>query len=142
MFYARREAYMNWKKLSECVGWRMRLRPIPLRFNQLEALPIEDDIWIVQRVEKQKTVELSNVRTGHLARLGNDHIHHYTSDTISETDGLNHGFLELNIQLIINGVNLKIEPFLSGAARNSSNPSNGTSTSLVSSVEHNKKGIS
>ena len=109
---------MNWKKLSECVGWRMRLRPIPLRLDGLEALLKKDDIWIVLRVEKQKSVELSNIRTGHIARLGNDHIHHYTSDTMSETNGLNHGFLELNIQLIIRGLNLEFEPLLSGAARN------------------------
>lgn len=109
---------MNWKKLSECVGWRMRLRPIPLRYDQLEALPIEDDIWIVRRVEQQKFVELSNIRTGHSARLGNDHIHHFTSDTISQIDGLNHGFLELNGQLTIRGSNLEFEPSLSGATRN------------------------
>ena len=71
----------------------MRLRPIPKRFRGGELLDSEDDVWIVQRVEKGKVVELSNIRTGHIARVGNDHIHHFVSDPESETDGLRHGFL-------------------------------------------------
>lgn len=101
---------MNWDKLAEALYWRMRLRPIPKRFLGNEHLEPEDDVWIVQGVEKGKAVELSNSRTGHVAHIGNDHIHHYVSDPASETDGLKHGFLELTVQITLRGSSLEIEP--------------------------------
>ena len=71
-----------------------------------------DDIWIVQSVSDGGVVELSNIRTGHVAKLGSDHIHHYDSDPMSENDGLKHGFFVLSVQLHFIDGELNVEPIL------------------------------
>lgn len=101
---------MNWEKLESLVNWRVRIRPIAKRFDGDLPLPLEDDIWIVQRVAKKAVVELANIRTGHLAKLGNDHIHHFVSDPPAETDGFRHAILDLDVQLLLRGQRLEIEP--------------------------------
>jgi len=103
---------MNKDKLKKLLYHRVRIRPISTRNdgnNQLETI---DDVWIIQSVKE--TVKLSNIRTGHVAILGLDHIHHYVSDPKEEYDELKNGFLMLNIQVTLSGNKLEIEPIKKG----------------------------
>jgi len=90
---------MNKDKLKKSLYHRVRIRPIAKRNDGNKQFEIIDDVWIILSVEE--TVNLSNIRTGHVAILGLDHIHHYVSDPKEEYDGLKHGFLELNVQVIL-----------------------------------------
>ena len=105
---------MNKDRLKKSIYHRVRLRPIAERRNGGGRLSPCDDDWIIQKVDD--LVELSNVRTGHLAKLGLDHIHSYASDPQRDHDGLVHGFLDLNVQLIISGNKIDIEPDRRGGA--------------------------
>lgn len=101
---------MNKEKLRQCVNYRIRLRPLPRRiWKGQEQAPV-DDVWHVEAVNKQGVVRLANVRTQHAAILGTDHIHHFDSDPASETDGYNHGFFELRVDLTFVDGQLYIEP--------------------------------
>ena len=55
-------------------------------------------------------VELSNISVHHVAKLGSDHIHHFDSDPMSETDGFKHGFFTLTVQVFMSGRRLWVEP--------------------------------
>lgn len=103
---------MNKGKLKKSIYHRIRIRPVAKRFDGQNYLAKEDDDWIIQKVED--IVELSNVRTGHVAKLGFDHIHHYVSDPDRDFDGLTHGILELNVQLTLSGVRIEYEPIRRG----------------------------
>ena len=103
---------MNKQKLKQNLHCRIRLKPLPKRTWKGQVQEQKDDIWIVQRVQDNGVVELSNIRTGHVAKLGSDHIHHYDSDPMSENDGLKHGFFILSVQLHFIDGELEIEPIL------------------------------
>ena len=100
---------MNAKKLKGSVGHRVRLRPVARRFDGNRELPEEDDDWILSHVDDEK-VELRNPRTGHVAVLGGDHIHSYTTDPGREWDGLRHGFLLLHVQVSLYADRIEINP--------------------------------
>ncbi len=100
---------MNKNKLKKSLFHRVRLCPCPQRRNSLQRSELIDDIWIIEKVENNY-VELSNTRTGHVAQLGHDAIHHYDNDPQSNWDGLKHGFLVLNVKLTLNGNKVEIEP--------------------------------
>jgi len=48
--------------------------------------------------------------SGHVYRLGNDHIRNFTADVHRDHDGLKHGFLTLHVQLFIEGANVRAVP--------------------------------
>ena len=101
---------MNKTKLEQCLGQRVRLRPIPLRRTTDGTwLPPIDDDWIVTEVSPNG-VRLSNIRTDHAPILGFDHVHHYSTDPARDWDGLKHGVLDLNAQLTLSGCNVFNEP--------------------------------
>lgn len=100
---------MNKDKLRKLSNFRVRLRPIAKRFDGNTQLDICDDDWIITKVEDSGPV-ISNIRTGHTAILGFDHIHHYASDPVRDFDGLKHGFLILTVQVNIGGPHFWIEP--------------------------------
>lgn len=101
---------MNKDKIRECLNYRIRLRPLPRRVWQGSEQEQIDDAWHVESVNKKGVVTLSNIRTAHVAKLGADHIHHFDSDPMSETDGYHHGFFILKAQLIFEDGQLRIEP--------------------------------
>jgi len=101
---------MKKDQLKKCLRFRVRLRPHVIGLIQGKVVPARDDIWIVQAVKEDGVVELSNTCTGHVAKLGTDHIHHFDSDPMSETDGLKHGFFTLLVQVYMSGNRLWVEP--------------------------------
>ena len=54
-------------------------------------------------------VELSDILALHLVKLGADHIHHFDSDPMSETDGDNHNFIILKVELVFENDQIRIE---------------------------------
>ena len=101
---------MNIRQLKRSIQSRVRLRPIALSVELSGKRVAYDDQWIVDAVSDGGTVELRNPSTGHVARLGSDHIHHFDSDPPSTMDGFNHGFLILTMQLFMRGRDLWLEP--------------------------------
>lgn len=108
---------MNTQKLKQYLLQRVRLRPEARSIPHRHPLHSTDDVWIVTAVRRDGVVELSNTTTGHIARLGADHIHHFDSDPMSETDGLKHGFFTLTVQVFMSGCRLWVEPLPSRMRR-------------------------
>jgi hypothetical protein len=100
---------MNIEKLRRSLYTRLRLRPIAISVQPDGAFERHDDVWLLQRVS-QAEVELSNISTGHVAKLGTDHIHHFDSDPQSGTATEKHGFLTLTVQVFLEGSKLWLEP--------------------------------
>ena len=101
---------MNKEKIRECLNYRIRLRPLPRRIWHGSEQEQIDDVWHVDSVNENGVVKLSNIQTQHIAKLGADHIHHFDSDPMSETDGYKHGFFILKVELIFEDGHLRIEP--------------------------------
>lgn len=98
---------MNARKFVSSLGARVRLWPVPrrMRTDGLE-LPRKNDDWIVEQVDPRGVVRLRNVRTDHVALLGNDRIHHFDHEPHRDWDGLKHGLLVLHTQLVLSGPNV------------------------------------
>jgi hypothetical protein len=116
---------MNLAQLKKNLFQRVQLRPIVCQRAQDEReLKGEDDDWIIQEVS-DNGIRISNIRTQHCVILGQDHIHHYTSNPERSQHGIKHGFLTLNVQIFLRGAEVAIEP----------NPSPGRPVTLEGNVE-------
>ena len=101
---------MNIAKLKRSFLARIRLRPVAIAIDPSgDEVPV-DDVWLVAEVADDGVVELHNNRTGHIAKLGADHVHHFDSDPVSDADGLAHGFFTLTVQVVVRGAQLRLEP--------------------------------
>jgi len=105
---------MNKLKIQQCLNYRIRLRPIPKRIWQGVEQEEIDWVWHVESVNKNGIVTLSNISTGHVAKLGSDHIRNYDSDHQSETDGFTHGFFTLKGEAMFKDGQFIVEPNRSG----------------------------
>lgn len=108
---------MNIQKLRRCILYRVRVRPVARTIPRRHSSLPRDDVWIVAAIRPTGVVELNNPSTGHVALLGPDHIHHFDSDPMSESDGFRHGFLTLTIQISMSGCHLWAEPLSSQLRR-------------------------
>lgn len=97
---------MNKGKLPKLKNQQLRIRPVVRRFDDLghELAPI-DNIWSVSAAT-EAGVTLSNESTGHYLSLNADNIHEYQSDPT----GKNQGFLILNAEVFIQGLQVRVEP--------------------------------
>jgi hypothetical protein len=103
--------YMRRNQIIKNVGAHVQLEP-PARFldeNGVELLPTRNDDWIVHAVDEDG-LRIQNIYSDHVTTLGYDHIHHYTSNPDRFHGGVRYGFLTLNVQIFIQGVNLSIRP--------------------------------
>jgi hypothetical protein len=101
---------MQFEQLKKNAGYRVQLVPEACRLDERgNELPGMDDDWIIEDVTKDG-VRISNIRTQHTTTLGLDHIHHFTSNPDRSKGGITYGFLTLNVQLFLQGNNLKIRP--------------------------------
>ncbi len=101
---------MNISKIRRAIHTRVRLRPAALSVDPHGNMVEVDHVWILNAVSDHGVVELHNQSTGHTARLGTDHIHHFDTDPPSNTDGLEHGFLFLTMQVFLRGPQFSLEP--------------------------------
>lgn len=101
---------MNKHKLKDLKWSRVRLRRPAKSVLNGKVIAQRDDTWIVTDVRSDGVVEIQNIVTSHVAKLGHDYIHHFDSDPQSEWDGLRHGFLQLTQQIYMSGFDLWMEP--------------------------------
>jgi len=103
---------MQRAQIVKNVGYRVRLRPIACRLNELGLeLPEIDDDWIIGPA-RDDGIPVSNIRTQHQFTLGFDHIHNFRSDTTRIEGDTKFGFLTLHVQINLQGANLDIQPTL------------------------------
>jgi hypothetical protein len=102
---------MHKTKLTENLNSRVRLWPTAWRRTaDGQWLPPIDDDWILERVTEDDVAYLSNIRTGHVAQLGTDRIHHFDREPHRDWDGSKHGLLELRVQLVLSGCDIDYRP--------------------------------
>jgi hypothetical protein len=101
---------MNIDKLRRNQTSRVRLRPSALSIEPDGAAVAYDDVWTIVQVSTEGVVELSNPSTGHVAKLGSDHVHHFDSDPPSSSLNQKQGFLILTVQIYLQGARLWLEP--------------------------------
>lgn len=101
---------MNWEQMKRNVGCRVQLIPTPCRLDEHgRELPQVDDDWMIENVV-DAGVRISSINWGHVATLGKDHIHHFTSNPDQSQSGIQHGFLTLNVQVFLQGKRLWVRP--------------------------------
>jgi hypothetical protein len=103
--------FMNLEQLKKDVGYRVQLVPIACRLDNLgQPLPEVDDDWIIGEVTDEH-VRLSK-DTGHFVLLGKDHIHHFTSNPHRSVGTTKFGFLNLLVQIFVQGNDVWVKPTL------------------------------
>jgi hypothetical protein len=101
---------MNLEQLKKNIGQHLRMVPIACRLDEFGEEPQRiDDDWLLQEVTTDYLM-VQNIRTAHIIKLGKDHVHHYTSDPNRVQGNAKFGFLTLNVQIFIKGVNASIYP--------------------------------
>ncbi len=73
-----------------------------------DPLPFRDEDWIII-VATNDYAEVSTP-SGHIYRVGKNHIYSFTTDRKREKDGLRHGFLQLKVLLHIQGAAVTAPP--------------------------------
>jgi len=100
---------MNWEQLKKNVGYRVKLVPKAYHLDSAgDPLAFLDEDWIVMSVTNDYA-EVS-APSGHFYRLGKDHIYSFATDHQRAGDGLRHGFLQLKVQLYIQGTDVTATP--------------------------------
>jgi len=100
---------MNLAHFKRNIGYRVKLHPVAIRLDfQGRELSDVDDDWDVVGVTD--TVRIINVSTGHIANLGLDHIHHFTSNPARTGSAIGYGFLTLMVQLFLQGNSIVLRP--------------------------------
>lgn len=98
---------MNKQKLRESLYYHVRLWPISARkVPHGPWLPQIDDDWFVRSVDTRGIVEIGNPRTGHIAILGSDRIHHFEHEPHRDIGGSKYGLYVLQSQLVLCGNNV------------------------------------
>ena len=72
-------------------------------------MPEISDDWQIADATDDRLM-ITNTRTQHQTVLAKDHVHHFTSDLIRSSDGSDHGFLVLLVQIFIQGQIIRIRP--------------------------------
>jgi len=103
---------LNWSKVVGNIGNHIELQPAACFLEAKgNALPDVSDDWLITEATDDR-LKIKNVRTGHETVLAKDHIHHYTSNPHRVTNGQEHGFLTLLVQLYIQNDRVTIKPCL------------------------------
>ena len=107
-----RSAALNWSKIVGNVGSHVELQPAASFLDANgHALPDASDDWLITEADDTR-LKIQNVRTGHETVPAKDHIHHYTSNPHRVTNGREHAFLTLIVQLYIQNDRITIKPCL------------------------------
>jgi len=95
---------MNIAQLKKNVGWWLELRPPAIGLTAQPAL------WFLQSIDLKDRVALLQHATGHVLKLGGDHIKSFMADPNRGHAMEHYGFLQLDVQVTVNGVNVSIDP--------------------------------
>ena len=101
---------MQWNKLKQSVGYRVRLSPIAYRLDDLgRTIPELDEDWLISQGPSDETIQISRI-AGHSIPLAKDQVHHFTSDPIRSVGDARYGMLSLLVQIYIQGAEVKVRP--------------------------------
>jgi hypothetical protein len=107
-----RSGALNWSKIVGNLGSHVELQPTTCFLDAKgNALPDVSDDWLITEANDD-WLTIKNARTGHETVLAKDHIHHYTSNPHRVTNGQEHAFLTLLVQLYIQNDRVTIKPCL------------------------------
>jgi hypothetical protein len=100
---------MNWDKLKHNIGYKVQLVPAACHLDTAgDILPPRGEDWTITS-SGADFLEI-DTKSGHLYRLGKDHVHHFTSDAHRSAGGDNYGFLTLHVQIFIQGIAVSAVP--------------------------------
>ena len=107
-----RSEALNWDKIVSNVGRHVELQP-PAYFLDAKGRELRNvsDDWLITEANDDR-LKIKNLRTNHETVLAKDHIHHFTSNPHSVTNGQEHAFVTLLVQLYIQNDRVTIEPCL------------------------------
>jgi hypothetical protein len=77
---------MNKEKLSEMRYKRVRVFPVPRRFNSGVELEQIDDVWLITNTSRER-LELRNPRSDQHVGFGTDHVREFMTD-FGRSDGV------------------------------------------------------
>lgn len=98
---------MNWEMMKRNVGGIFRLIPTERRLARSgRRLPDREYEWLL-RDAGNDMLELENISTGHLLKVGKDYVYSYGTDA---PRGRRYGYLTLKCQVFLQGNELKIIP--------------------------------
>ena len=91
---------------------RVELVPTPCRLDERgQKLPDIDYDCIIECIsDKTETVGIAFPASGHHITLGKDHIYKYTTNPARSTNGVQHGFLTLHVQVFLQGQRAWVRP--------------------------------
>lgn len=88
---------------------RVRVRPLPQRIKAGKQDEPRDDLWILASAG-EGTLEINNLATAHRLVLDRGHVRRLLPDTVADTPtGPKHGLLELNVQIIFEDGEARLE---------------------------------
>lgn len=100
---------MNLEQLKKNVGYWVKLVPQAYHLDAAgDPLDFRNEDWSIMAVTDDY-VEVS-APSGHFYRLGKDHVVSFYTDPNRSTGGPNYGFLQLKVQLYIQGANVTATP--------------------------------
>jgi hypothetical protein len=100
---------MNIDQLKRDVGYRVKIVPSAYHLDAAgDPLPFQDEDWIIMAVTDDY-VEIST-DAGHFYRLGKDHVRSFATDPHRSSQGVNRGFLRLNVQIYISDTAVRAVP--------------------------------
>ncbi len=92
---------MNWDQLAKSIGQLVRLQPPAKRIRGSVVLSQSDEFWRIRDVKKRKTVEIININTPHIAKLGSDYIVENLIDQAINQFGEKCNIFKLKVQVIL-----------------------------------------
>ena len=108
---------MNLELLRKNLGWHVTLDPVAVRLDERDnELQDIDFDWAISEL-MPRGIRISNISTGHFAELRTDHIHHFTSNSARRGPAIGYGFLTLNVQLFLRGIEVLMRPTKPGERR-------------------------
>jgi len=101
---------MNWQKLQENIGWRMRLTPPVIYLDEHgDQIYGRDENWVISGVVDECLL-INNESGGYVYRLAKDHIKNFTSEPEKDRGYYRYGILTLLVQFYIQGYRMWLVP--------------------------------
>lgn len=102
---------VNWEQFKKDCGIWVQFVPIACRLDEEgnELAEVSHD-WRIESFPDEATVSLVNRETGHVLKLGKDHIYDFRSNPARSDSGAKHGFLVLKMQVFMQGNKLWYRP--------------------------------
>jgi hypothetical protein len=102
---------MNWNRFLKNAGMRVQIEPPACRLDSnSHVLPECHDDWLIEQFLEGEVAQLQNLSTGHVIKLGKDHIYDFRSNPARSENGIPYGFLVLKVQVFLQGAEAWVRP--------------------------------